>query len=73
MHLRERVSMSQPGEAGACPVCGKPRDQFVRPFCSRRCKDIDLARWLSGDYAIPGAPPGEGNEPLFPEEDAELH
>ncbi|HTP78292.1 MAG TPA: DNA gyrase inhibitor YacG [Rhizomicrobium sp.] len=64
--------MSQPGDAGACPVCGKPRDAKLRPFCSRRCKDVDLARWLSGDYAIPGAPAGEGNEPP-PEEDPELH
>jgi endogenous inhibitor of DNA gyrase (YacG/DUF329 family) len=36
-----------------CPICGKPSlDQF-RPFCSRRCGDIDLHRWLSGTYAIP--------------------
>jgi endogenous inhibitor of DNA gyrase (YacG/DUF329 family) len=65
--------MSQPGEAGACPICGKPRDEKLRPFCSKRCANLDLARWLTGDYAIPGAPTGEGNEPLRPEEDPELH
>ena len=37
----------------ACPICGKPRVQRFRPFCSRRCADVDLNRWLSGVYAIP--------------------
>jgi endogenous inhibitor of DNA gyrase (YacG/DUF329 family) len=36
-----------------CPVCKRPADPDHRPFCSRRCADIDLARWLSGSYAIP--------------------
>ena len=39
----------------ACPVCGKPRDAKSAPFCSRRCAQIDLGRWLKGSYAIPGA------------------
>lgn len=39
--------------APRCPICGKPTDQAMRPFCSRRCSDIDLGRWLSGSYAIP--------------------
>src|SRR6185295_19004768 len=46
-----KASMSQPGEAGACPICGKPRDEKLRPFCSKRCANLDLARWLTGDYA----------------------
>lgn len=41
-----------------CPICGKPADPKLRPFCSKRCGDIDLARWLRGDYAIPGEPAG---------------
>lgn len=65
--------MSQSADSGRCPVCGKARDANVRPFCSKRCKDVDLARWLAGDYAIPGAPTGEGNVPVSAEEDAELH
>ena len=65
--------MSPPGEAGGCPICGKPRDENLRPFCSKRCKDLDLARWLTGDYAIPGAPSRENNEPISPEEDPDLH
>lgn len=39
----------------ACPICGKPTEPKYRPFCSSRCADIDLARWLRGDYVIPGA------------------
>ncbi len=37
----------------SCPICGKPRDARFRPFCSRRCADVDLNRWLSGVYAVP--------------------
>jgi endogenous inhibitor of DNA gyrase (YacG/DUF329 family) len=36
-----------------CPVCGKPTRSEHRPFCSRRCADVDLNRWLSGAYVIP--------------------
>lgn len=36
-----------------CPECGKPSARDSYPFCSKRCKDIDLHRWLSGSYAIP--------------------
>jgi endogenous inhibitor of DNA gyrase (YacG/DUF329 family) len=36
-----------------CPICGKPAIVEARPFCSKRCADIDLHRWLGGTYAIP--------------------
>jgi hypothetical protein len=36
-----------------CPLCGKPTDAAFKPFCSKRCADIDLNRWLSGVYAVP--------------------
>ena len=36
-----------------CPICSRPSDPTYRPFCSRRCADIDLGRWLTGSYAIP--------------------
>jgi uncharacterized protein len=39
--------------ARKCVVCGKPQDQKYRPFCSKRCADVDLNRWFSGAYAIP--------------------
>ena len=41
-------------KAPACPICGKPAVPDFKPFCSRRCADVDLQRWLSGRYAIPG-------------------
>ena len=36
-----------------CPICGKPADPRTRPFCSRRCADVDLHRWFTGAYAVP--------------------
>lgn len=36
-----------------CPICRKPAAAAWRPFCSRRCADVDLGRWLTGGYAIP--------------------
>jgi endogenous inhibitor of DNA gyrase (YacG/DUF329 family) len=39
--------------SGKCPICGKPTQKEYRPFCSKRCADVDLNRWLSGGYAIP--------------------
>jgi endogenous inhibitor of DNA gyrase (YacG/DUF329 family) len=36
-----------------CPICQKDTDQKYRPFCSKRCADVDLGRWLNGSYAIP--------------------
>lgn len=38
-----------------CPICGKPAQEPTRPFCSDRCKMLDLNRWLSGAYRIPAA------------------
>ena len=38
-----------------CPECGKPAEAKVSPFCSTRCQQIDLGRWLKGDYVIPGS------------------
>lgn len=37
----------------ACPICGKPATVDARPFCSSRCRTIDLGRWLDGSYAVP--------------------
>jgi uncharacterized protein len=38
---------------GRCPICGRASVPEYRPFCSRRCADVDLARWLTGAYVIP--------------------
>jgi endogenous inhibitor of DNA gyrase (YacG/DUF329 family) len=54
-----------------CPICGKSSIEQHRPFCSRRCADVDLNRWLSGVYAVPVTaeeeedelPPASGETP----------
>jgi uncharacterized protein len=53
-----------------CPICGKPAVKMFLPFCSRRCADLDLNRWLSGVYTVPvkdeededGAPAAKGGD-----------
>ena len=41
-----------------CPICGRPMVKAHRPFCSKRCAELDLGRWLKGQYAVPGEPVG---------------
>jgi len=41
----------------SCPICRKPTTAAYRPFCSKRCADVDLARWLNGAYALPSEDP----------------
>lgn len=47
----------------SCPICGKETDPKYRPFCSRRCADIDLGRWLTGSYVIPGEAVEDADNP----------
>ena len=47
----------------ACPICGKPAAKGFRPFCSRRCADVDLNRWLSGVYVVPATEDDEEDGP----------
>lgn len=62
MPLRVKDSMSAlPPETRPCAICGKPQTALYRPFCSRRCADVDLGRWLKGGYAIPSRPEDEGD------------
>ena len=42
-----------------CPICRKPTQPDFRPFCSRRCADVDLGRWFTEGYAVPAGPPEE--------------
>ena len=61
-------------ETRLCPICKRPLDEHegalrFRPFCSKRCAEVDLGRWLKGAYAIPAtetededAPEGESGE-----------
>lgn len=48
-----------------CPICSKPRNAEFTPFCSARCKDRDLVRWLDDGYALPGpaVPVADDDEP----------
>ena len=59
--------MSSAGEK--CAVCGKPAEQKFAPFCSKRCADIDLGRWLKGGYAIPGTPAEDSGKTEDPTEE----
>lgn len=46
-----------------CPICGKPTQPRTRPFCSTRCADLDLGRWLTESYRVPvGADDDEDGE-----------
>ncbi|MFC0409805.1 DNA gyrase inhibitor YacG [Roseomonas elaeocarpi] len=45
--------------APSCPICGRPAIPEQRPFCSARCRQIDLSHWLTGRYSIPGESLGE--------------
>ncbi len=72
---------SQTSVSGRCPICGEKAEHAFRPFCSKRCRDVDLARWLSGSYAIAGGEPEadeDGDEPaigngrLKPSEDGDV-
>ena len=51
------------GSGPRCPICRKPAVPDYRPFCSRRCADIDLARWLNEDYAVPALEPPDDWDP----------
>jgi len=47
------IDLESKRKAGKCPICGEPGEPKFRPFCSRRCADLDLAKWLNGTYAVP--------------------
>jgi uncharacterized protein len=46
----------------SCPICGKATAPDYRPFCSRRCADVDLGRWLTESYRIPAETEEEAEE-----------
>ena len=59
MASRERPAPRRSSDAaeapalGPCPICGRPAERANRPFCSPRCREVDLHRWLTGAYAVP--------------------
>ena len=54
-----------------CPICSKPSAAEMRPFCSKRCADVDLARWFNGNYAVPSSEPVDPDDIERALEDAE--
>jgi endogenous inhibitor of DNA gyrase (YacG/DUF329 family) len=61
-------SRARPERSPTCPICGGVTVTDWRPFCSKRCADVDLGRWLRGGYAIPGEP---ADTPEREEQDSE--
>ncbi|MDU8927149.1 DNA gyrase inhibitor YacG [Alisedimentitalea sp. MJ-SS2] len=47
-----------------CPICASDTDPKYRPFCSKRCADLDLAKWLNGTYSIASTSPEDQAEAL---------
>jgi endogenous inhibitor of DNA gyrase (YacG/DUF329 family) len=45
-----------------CPICAKPAEPEFKPFCSKRCAEVDLGRWLTESYAVPVRPEAEEGE-----------
>jgi len=60
MALSDKVTPLRPRRP--CPECGKPSARETYPFCSVRCKEVDLNRWLSGSYVLPGAEEEAGED-----------
>ncbi|MEO0387483.1 MAG: DNA gyrase inhibitor YacG [Pseudomonadota bacterium] len=50
-----------------CPICSKPTEKPWRPFCSRRCADIDLGRWMNEAYVLPETAADEDERPRPPQ------
>ena len=53
-----------------CPICDRDTDPKMKPFCSKRCADVDLAKWLGGSYAIASSDPDDAESLIEALEDA---
>ena len=51
-----------PASKRRCPICGRSAAPEFKPFCSKRCADVDLHRWLGGVYAVPDDEPGRSDD-----------
>ena len=56
MTAKVPLRLVKPAPGAKCPECGKPAEAKYRPFCSSRCADVDLGRWLKESYRVPGEP-----------------
>ena len=52
-----------------CPICKRETAKDYRPFCSKRCADVDLGRWVSGAYAVPSRDPEDAERAIEAVED----
>jgi uncharacterized protein len=66
--IRGMRDSTKPHQSKSCPICRRPSIERFRPFCSRRCADVDLGRWLSGTYAI-ATEEGEKPDASAPEDE----
>jgi uncharacterized protein len=64
------ISPADKPRAKRCPICGKPATDVAKPFCSKRCADVDLNRWFKGVYAVPGKEEEDedGAPPVVPDD-----
>ena len=57
------VTFPKAKKGGKCPICAKPSIEAYKPFCSKRCADIDLGKWLGEGYRVPtDEVPGYGDD-----------
>lgn len=57
--MSEKIIPSKPRAARPCPICSKMSVDKFHPFCSERCANIDLHRWLGGNYRLPSQEPAD--------------
>ncbi|MFV0297467.1 MAG: DNA gyrase inhibitor YacG [Hyphomicrobiaceae bacterium] len=60
--LSKIKNLTPANDHGQCPICSEPGVARYRPFCSKRCADVDLANWLGGNYFIPGGKTDDEDE-----------
>jgi len=52
-HMIKIIPLKSKRQNEGCPICGKSEKHNFTPFCSKHCADLDLGKWLKGDYRIP--------------------
>jgi endogenous inhibitor of DNA gyrase (YacG/DUF329 family) len=65
--MSNQTSSAAPRAAAGCPICGRPVEPKYKPFCSARCADVDLNRWLGGVYRVAVDDPEAEIEDLPPD------
>jgi endogenous inhibitor of DNA gyrase (YacG/DUF329 family) len=70
--LSDPKSGLSPAKTVGCPICGRPSQQEWRPFCTKRCADVDLGRWFRESYVVTEpADPDAGTGALQDDDDEE--